>query len=129
MNMLLYPFLLGIYFVLFIFSENLGEVYLEQTLRSLIAVLIGTAIVLMLLAAVFHSVNKAGFITALLLTIVFISVGLYELIANEIDISSTIFLLLEITALAILTFITLRATRDWVKLNRTLNLMACVLLG
>jgi len=37
-----YPFLLSLYFVLFIFSENLGEAFLGQIIRAVHVLLLAT---------------------------------------------------------------------------------------
>jgi hypothetical protein len=128
MQRALYPFLLCFYFVLFIFSENLGEAYLDETFRSLAAVLLATTLFVVLFSLTFRSVNKGGFIATLLLTLLFIHSGIEDILSPVFTGPSSVILGLEIALLIALAVATLKKVKDWPAFNKTLNVMAGVLL-
>jgi hypothetical protein len=124
----LYPFILGLYFVLFVFSENLGETYLEQTVGSIAAVLLVTAVLLLLLFAAFRNLHKAAFVTALIATLIFVHAGIADFVTGSLKLPALVVLLIEIVLLGAIAFATLRSVTDWPKLTGTLNVMAGALL-
>jgi len=128
-NKILYPFLLCLYFVSFVFSENLGEVYLGETVRPIVVVLLFAGTLLLLFRLVFRSFDRAAFVATLLLILLFINSGLEQLLAGMLGKNMLVLLSVEIVALGSIGFITLRTVTDWKKLNQTLNLITGVLLA
>ncbi|HEY3072035.1 MAG TPA: hypothetical protein VGJ46_04390, partial [Candidatus Limnocylindrales bacterium] len=66
-----HPFLLALYPILFLYSENLGEVEPADLLVPLGIVLVATAVVFGLAWAVYRSPGRAALATSLVLVVVF----------------------------------------------------------
>ena len=127
-NRPLYPFLLCFYFIYFVFAENLGEVFLQQTFRPLLVLLLFTALILFPLRIVLGSFSKAAFVTLLILTLNFTYQAIENSLYQKISISITLLLPIQIAVLGTFAAFVLRKTSDWTKLNRTLNTVAGLLL-
>jgi hypothetical protein len=124
----LHPFLLCLYFVAFVFSENLGEIYLSQTTRPLIVVIFVTGLAFFLLARLFRNADKGALLTTLLLTFIVVTpaaAGLFPDVVGKHRTAIFVFLLLGFIVLAI---VLLRAVKDWPKLTQTLNLSVGLML-
>jgi hypothetical protein len=123
-----YPFLLCLYFIFFVFAENLGEVYLGDSVRPVAILFLLTGAFLLLFRLVFGSFDRAAFITALLLALLFVHTGLEQLLPRVLGRNLIALLSLEVIVLGAIGFITLRKVSNWSMLNQTLNLTAGVLL-
>jgi hypothetical protein len=124
----LYPFLLSIYFVCLIFSENLGEVFVGQVLRSGV-VLFGIAGVTMLFFfAVFRRINTAAFVAALLLVLAFVHPSVEAALPRELPNRLLITLGIEVFGVAGLTFLAHRYISNWAPINQGLNLIVGAML-
>jgi hypothetical protein len=113
---------------MFVFSENLGETYLDQTFGAVAAILLIAGMLVLLLAGLLRNPNKAAFVTTLLLVFIFIHSAALDSTTKVINIPPLIFLLGEITLFLFIGFITLRSVTNWTKLNQTLNFMTGILL-
>ena len=80
----LYPFLLSLYVVFFVFSENLGEAFVGQIGRSIGVLLLLTGLLLLLLTRVFRSRDRGAFVTALILALIYMHFGLRGLVAEPV---------------------------------------------
>ena len=125
----LYPFLLSLYFVLLVFSENLGEAFVGQIVRPALVLLFATGLLLLLFAKVFKSVDKAAFVTALLLVFIFTIPDLEGFLPRTVSRHKTILLILEIAGFLAVTMLMLRTVKDWSKIRQTLNIVVGVMLS
>jgi hypothetical protein len=71
-RIVLYPFLFTLYVVLNPLVNNLGEILLSQALRPLIALLLATALIMLILRLIFRDWHYAGYLTFLLLAFFFL---------------------------------------------------------
>lgn len=98
----LYPFILGFYFIAFVFSENLGEVYLDQLVRPTAILCIAAALAIFAISKIAGSVNKAALIAAAVLVILFAHTGIHALISRTFVLSETLLLAVEVVTAVIL---------------------------
>lgn len=124
----LYPFLLSLYFVLLLLSENLGDAFFGDVRRSILILLLATGLLLLLLSGIFRSLDKAAFLASLLLIYFFIGPDLEELAPAAINQYKTALFLLGIGILVAITLIAFRLIRDWVIVNQTLNITVGIML-
>ncbi len=124
----LYPFLLTLYFVFFVFYENLGEAFLGETIRPLIILLVVTGLLLLLFTRIFRNADKAALVSALLLTLIFTQPILEEIAPAAIRQRPAMLLLLEIVVLLTIAVPTLRVLKKWPVFNQRLNLTIGLLL-
>jgi len=124
----LYPFLLSLYFVLLVFSENLGEAFLGQAIRSVLVLLAATGLLVLLFTKVFNSADKAAFVTASLLLFIFTVPDLEGLVPRAVSRHKVLLLAIETVGLLAIIALTLRAVKHWPIVNQALNVTAGVML-
>jgi hypothetical protein len=124
----LYPLILSCYFVLFVFAENLGEVFLDQLLLPIVAISLLSIFVAIILAVLFRSAHTGALLAGGLLSIIFVHNGVHDLLSRYVGISDYPLLALEGLALGALAFVVLRGNPNWSKINHALNVTFGVLL-
>ncbi len=124
----LYPYLLGLYFVLFVFYENLGEVYLGHLVVPLLVIALVITVILLICSLVFRDLNKGAFVAAIILAVLFVHNGLEDLVANIYQLRTRYVLAAELVVSVLLAFVALWSIAEWSKVNRILNLTFGVLL-
>ena len=124
----LYPFLLSLYFVLLVLSENLGEAYLGQTVRAILVLLCLTGLFLLLFSWLFGNTQKAAFVTALLLTFIFVVPGLEGFLPWRVRSHKLLLLVFEIVGFVTVTVLLLRTLKDWAIVDRVLSIIVGVML-
>ena len=124
----LYPYLLSFYFVIFVFSENLGEVYLQEIVRPLAILVTASFVLIFLISIVLRSTHIAAFVIAGCLGIVFFHRGLYELVPVS-WVSQPMFLAGELVFLLFSVIVLGVLIPDWRAFNRTLNTVAAILVA
>ncbi len=124
----LYPFLLSIYFVCLIFSENLGEVFVGHALRSGVVLLGITSVTILFFFAVFRRINTAAFVAALLLVLAFIHPIVEAALPHELSNRLLITLCIEAFSFIGLTFVVHRYISNWTPINQALNLIVGAML-
>ena len=123
----LYPFFLGIYFVLFVYAENLGDVSLDMLPKPLLTVLLLSAIFFVILRVLSGSYRIAAPITASLLVLIFLPPSLGELIRGYYRIDTYVVFLLVLVVTAIFCVSAMRRPGRDITRNRLLNVVAGVL--
>jgi hypothetical protein len=123
-----YPYLLGLYFVLFVFYENLGEVYLGQLVIPLLVIVLVVTGILLICSLIFRDLYKGAFVAAVILAVLFVHNGLEDLVANIYQLRTRYLLAVELIVSILLIFVALRSIAEWGKVNRILNLTFGVLL-
>jgi hypothetical protein len=124
----LYPFLLSVYFVCLIFSENLGEVFVGQVLRSGIVLLCITSATMLFFFAVFRRINMAAFVAALFLVLAFFHPSVEAALPRELPNRLLITLGIEVSCVAGLIILAHRYVNNWAPINQALNLVVGVML-
>ncbi len=121
----LHPFLIALYPVLFIYSNNIGRFYLSDVIKPALFILIATALCLYGLQVIMKSYRKSGLILSLFL-LLFFSYGHLEIIAGKTGIrwlAAVSAVVLAATGMLIL--IRLKGPMD--RSTRALNFMAGIL--
>jgi len=125
----LYPLLLSVYFVVFVFSENLGEAFINQIFRSIVILLIVTAAFLQLFKLATRNTDKAAFLTTLLLIFLVATPGLEELVPSRLRSLKTLLLAGEAIGLITVALLVLRRVKNWQYFNKCINVVVLALLA
>jgi len=88
-----HPFLFAIYPVLFLFSQNIAQVFFSETWVPIAIALGFTLIMLLLMVLIFMDIEKAGIITSVFL-VLFFSFGHLFKVINQWGIGNPVYLLL-----------------------------------
>ena len=128
-----YPLLLGVYAVLFLWSVNVGQVVIGETLRSM-AVLSGLGLVVFLAClALVRSLHKAALISLALLVVLFMYGQLFALVdglaLGGVALGRHRYFIPLLALLSIgFIYLVLRARRDFRGLSPALNLLILALI-
>jgi len=125
----LYPYLLVAYFVLFVFSENLGSAYLVQVLRPLLVLLGLAAAGVAILSAVTRSINAGSALLALFGVLLVAQPGIEQLAVSRLGMPRLALYLVEALAAVALGSATVIGVKRWGSVNSALNLVALLLLA
>ncbi len=129
----IYPYLFAVFPIVFIFSNNLDELYLYQIVLPITLSLFATIIVFFGLKIILHDSYKAAVLTSLALIIFFSYGHIFTLIEGYkvlgFQVGRNKYLLPFVSLIFISGFLVLRKTKlDLTKFNKLLNLIVIVLL-
>ena len=124
----IYLFLLNLYFIFLVFSENLGQVFIDEAVRPILFFLFGTGLFLAVFIKALRNTDKAAFVTAAILVSIFIFPNLEDLFSpmRRLHLLALLifgYLLLFITLAAVL-----HTVKNWHNINQVLNTMVSVML-
>ena len=124
----LYPFLLAVYFVLLVYSRNLGEAFIEQTFRSVAIAVVMTLVLFLAFTRIVADRNKAAFITGWIL-IFLIALPVQETIQSSFVPKNPILALAISAALfGAVVLVLLKLLANWQLVTQALNVAAGTLL-
>jgi hypothetical protein len=130
---LLSPFIFAIYPVFALYAANLHEVYRDQTYRPLIASLVLSGVIYLLFFLMLRNWEKAAVISSLAILLFFTYGHIYDTIRNaaihDFIIGRHRYLLLVfLVVFAVITWIMLKAVRDWKRFAGFLAVSGLILL-
>src|SRR4030042_1192281 len=129
-----HPILFAIYPILFLYNQNIKEVYLSETIIPLSISLISATIILVSFNFVFKSINKAAFFSSLFIIIFFSHGHLHKLIGErpfwiwsfKIGVDKTLFFVWVLLLTSTIFFL-LRTRKKLLTFKITLNIVAIFL--
>jgi len=132
-NIVIHPFLFGLFPVLFLYSHNIGQLKFSETLLpSAITLVFTTVILTVLWLSLRRNIKKAGVITSIILILFFSYGHVYELI-KEIKIGNFLIgrhrylMILFALVFIIAALFLIRTNKELVNLTKFLNIIAIIL--
>jgi len=133
-NLIIHPFLFGLFPVLFLYSYNIGQLKFSEILLPSAVILISTALILTVLWLILKRNNgKAGIITSVILILFFSYGHIYKLIKDfkigNFLIGRHRYLIIVFAAVFILaTYFLIRTRKELHNLTKFLNVVAIILI-
>ncbi len=127
--LVIYPILLAVFPVLFLYTQNIDQTTAQQALSPLRYAVLGTLVVWLLFYLLIRNIFKAGLATTLLVMLFFFYGRFYALLEDRgVSIPHSILLPLLVLVLGYLVYFIKVRRRDFQSTTKVLNLIAVVLI-
>lgn len=124
-----YPFVVGLYFVMLVFSRNLGEVYADDVVRSAGIVVAVVFLLQWILGALLRSPDKGALAAALMVAFVFLQPATERLAPGWLSGRFALLLIIQATIVAVIAISLFRYVKRWPTFNTAIGLGAAAMLA